>query len=303
MLLRLVYSTGILFFRLILVLLRSLPEFIFWGLVCSIEILFAGAFSRRLFRNAAESLDIAYGDTLSAREKTGLIRSSFRNLFTGVAGFLYDYRRPERVCGRFTLEGGQYLNEALAHGRGAVIAVAHFGPFAWMLLRFVADGYCVNTVARPPRSDVFRWFFERSRIISGMNIILSVPSRICITACLKALQRNELVVTPIDQNFGGSGRVFVDFFGRPAATAPGTAIFAQRGQAPVLFAYAIPEGVKRFRIVLMPCVAAGEAATSAQVMQRLTAMLETLVRRYPDQWSWMHRRWKAVPKQGEEAHD
>ena len=290
-------------FRFLLAFLRCLPEVLFFGLVRVVEALFFYIFSRRLVKISAESLDIAYGAKLGQQEKLPLIRNSFRHLFVGLAGFLYDYGRPDRLQRRFSLEGREHLDAALQPGRGAVIAVAHFGPFVWMLLRLAACGYVLNTVARPPRSDIFRWFFDRAFSICGMNIILSVPPRTCITACLQALKNNELVITPIDQNYGGPGRLFVDFFGRPAATASGTGIFAQRGQAPVLFAYAVPDGRRRFRMILMPCVAAGEDMTPAQIMERLTAVLETIVRRYPDQWSWMHRRWKAVPKQGERMHD
>jgi KDO2-lipid IV(A) lauroyltransferase len=296
-------STGILLFRFLLAFLRCLPEVLFFSLVHVVEVLFFYIFSRRLAKISAESLDIAFGGKLDAQEKARLIRNSFRHLFVGLAGFLFDYRRPDRLQHRFSLEGREHLDAALQPGRGAVIAVAHFGPFVWMLLRLAVYGYALNIVARPPRSDIFRWFFDRALSICGMNIILSVPPRTCITACLQALQRNELVVTPIDQNYGGPGRLFVDFLGRPAATAPGTGIFAQRGQSPVLFAYAVPDGQRRFRMILMPCVAPGENMTPAQIMERLTTVLETVVRRYPDQWSWMHRRWKAVPKQGERAHD
>jgi KDO2-lipid IV(A) lauroyltransferase len=94
--------------------------------------------------------------------------------------------------------------------------------------------------------------------------------------------------------------VFVEFFGRPACTAKGLALIARRTDAPVVPAFIVREADGRHRLIVLPPV---ELSRTRDLQQdvvtntaRCTAVIERMVRRYPDQWLWMHRRWKTQPK-------
>ncbi len=113
---------------------------------------------------------------------------------------------------------------------------------------------------------------------------------------LRSLKRNEIVGILIDQNMAWYEGVFVDYFGRPACTTNGLALLALHTGAPVLPGYIVrlPDG--RYRFVIGPEVEVTRTGDrDADVLantQRFTKVIEETVRQYPDQWFWVHQRWK-----------
>jgi KDO2-lipid IV(A) lauroyltransferase len=300
-------------FEAVIGLARILPYRAFRDLCVGLMALYYRVAGRRLRRAAFESLEVAWPGRLSLPEKERIAKAAYVNLVRGFVGQVHSGFHPGPKERFFEIQGRDGLDAALRQGKGAVFAIAHFGPFTWMLDEFVRSGYRVNVLMRPPRSSAFcRQFRGRAQEI-GINLIYSVPVRDCVVSCLAALKRGELVFLPVDQNYGGPGRVFVDFFGRLAGTATGPAVFAQKTGAPIFFAHALPLAVppaekagpdnERFRIIvspqIMPARGANERESLVGTTARLTTMVEDLARQYPEQWSWMHRRWKAVPKDGE----
>jgi Kdo2-lipid IVA lauroyltransferase/acyltransferase len=259
--------------------------------------------SPRLRRNAIESLTIAYGDTLSLTEKKRISRLCFQNLARGLGEYAYAFEHPDVCDDWFTLTGKEHLDNAVREGKGAILAIAHIGPFAAMLLHFVRQGFKTNVIMRSPRNSGLREKIGRGRERVGLNVIFTSPLKSCIVDCYRALEGNELLAMPIDQNYGGAGRVFVNFFGRLAGTAPGVIGYSLKLGSPVLFAYALPEENGQFRIIVEPPMTIVRKATDRETLihntAALTARLERLIREHPGQWSWMHKRWKAVPKPGE----
>jgi KDO2-lipid IV(A) lauroyltransferase len=280
-----------------------LPFRIFRFLAILVMRFYRRVFGRKLVANARESLGIAFGSSLSDADKSRIARVSFDTLVEGMLGIFCAVARPKRAEKFFSVEGQEHLDKALGRGKGAAIAIAHLGPFSWMIFRFVDLGYSVNVVMRPPRDNGLYEKLLTSKKRCGINLIYSVPVRSCVVESRKALERGELVFMPVDQNFGGQGRLFVDFFGRPAATAPGPVAFALKTGTPLFFIYALPDGWLRWRIIIAPEIPLEKAGTEREALLRNTAALakrlEGLVRQYPEQWSWMHRRWKAVPRAGE----
>lgn len=258
--------------------------------------------SPRLRRNAIESLTIAFGETISLRAKEAVARASFLNLTLGIADLVFYIARPGRAADVFTLEGGEHLAEARRKGAGAVVAIAHLGPFAAMLFKFLYEGYKVWVVMRPPRSKALREDLVDRRDTFAPQPVYSTPVRECVVACFQVLRRNEVLAMPVDQNYGGPGRVFVEFFGRKAATAAGPAAYAAKTGAALLTAFARPDGQGRWKITLAPVAidrTIPENDAVRQATQEITARVEAEARANPGQWSWMHRRWKAVPREGE----
>ncbi|MBF0123236.1 MAG: lysophospholipid acyltransferase family protein [Candidatus Omnitrophica bacterium] len=296
------YPVAAFFFSLFLGILRFLPWCVFRPCGCG-AIRFFYILSPKLRRNSMESLDIAFGSGMVIREKRRLAARSFFHLAEGIAWFIYAIEHPRLTEKFFVWEGKELLDQVLMRGKGAVIAIAHLGPFVWMLQHFANHGYKTNIVMRPPRSSFLKVRFLEACAQLRMNFIYSVPLRACVVDSFAALARGELVFMPIDQNYGGNGRVFVDFFGRKAATAPGVVGYGLKTGAPVMMAYCLPLGDGRFKIKIDPELAmVGEQDEKAALVRNtaiLTSRLETLIRQYPDQWSWMHRRWKAVPREGE----
>ena len=288
-------------FDLIRGIIRFTPYPLFRGLAWCITLVLY-LVSKKLRRTSLESLTIAFGDTIPLKEKKRITRRCFFSLTLGLSDLIFYIARPGRACDAFILEGAEHLKEAHDAGKGTVIAVAHFGPFVAMLFKLLFEGYTVRVVMRAPRNQVLADEIASRESLFVPHPIYSTPLRACVVACSSTLQNNEILVMPVDQNYGGRGRVFVDFFGRKAATAAGPAAYAFKTGAPLLTAFAYPLGGGRWKMKIEPVeidrtLPEREAVRAAT--QEITSRVEAAARAYPGEWVWMHRRWKAVPRPGE----
>jgi len=189
-------------------------------------------------------------------------------------------------------EGLQYFQQAKKQGRGILFATAHLGN--WELSAF-AHGMLtepMNIVVRPLDNPRIDDLVEKRRQLSGNRII---SKREAAKAILRALQKNEAVGVLIDQNTSEAEGVFVDFFGTAACANSGFVKLAARSGAAVIPGFALWDGRER-RYVLRfypPVPLSGDVLKDTQ---RLHAVLESVIRQYPDQWLWIHRRWKTRPE-------
>lgn len=188
-------------------------------------------------------------------------------------------------------EGFEHFEEGLRRGKGVLFATAHLGN--WELSAF-AHGLMaapMHVVVRPldnPRLDAL---IERLRTLGGNRII---AKKDFARGILRALARNEAVGILIDQNTSREEGVFVDFFGVPACASLGFAKIASRSQATVIPGFALwLESEGRYVLRFYPPVEmTGDAAADTQRLQKI---VEDVIRQYPDQWLWIHRRWRTRP--------
>jgi len=117
-----------------------------------------------------------------------------------------------------TLEGKEYLDEALAQGNGVISLTAHFGNFMIMGAKFASTGYNFNTIVKDPTEEWYPGWAQGVRDQMGYKTIPLDPRDLCGRKILRALRNNEIVCMVTDDN-KPSGGVFVDFFGKKAATA------------------------------------------------------------------------------------
>ena len=206
--------------------------------------------------------------------------------------------QAKKIIEKVTIEGQEHLDAALSQGKGAVLMSAHFGSFILMYLRLALAGYKVNSIMRRMRDEDFEKYISHYRDNNGIRTIYAMPRKECVVESLKSLRKNETLVILFDQNYGEDGRVFVDFFGQPAATATGPVIFSQRANAPILPVFIIREKKDHYKIIIEPPVPlsagpGGEEELTQNVSQ-LTKVIEEYIRRYPHEWGgWLHRRWKS----------
>ena len=248
---------------------------------------------------AQESLKIAFGGQKSQPERDGIIRECFENFGRGMIELIYFMEHPRMISSRVFFEGKEFLDEAFQFGRGVIAVSAHFGNFPLMLLKFAQDGYKTNAIIRPARDQEIERHFFKQRNKLGLNTIYSHPRRECVEASLKALRSNELLFIPLDQNFGSAGGVFVDFFGQKAATATGPVVFAKRTRAPILPMFVVRQKDDTHKVIIDPPLKLEEFADDKEMIQRntekITQVIERYIRQYPQEWGWMHRRWKSRP--------
>lgn len=229
----------------------------------------------------------------SDEEIERMVRLSFRHCGQTLAEFMaMPYRSSAEIERRVELRGAHHLDAALARGRGAILVTAHYGNWELMAARIVGAGYPLSVIARdvddPATNALINWI----RRGCGYEVI---SRRRATRPALECLRRNELLGILLDQNTV-SGEVYVDFFGRPAATAPGPAILALRTGAPLIPLFARRQEDGSHVVQLQPpldWVATGDRDQDVvRITAQLTQAIERQIRAEPAQWFWIHNRWK-----------
>ena len=185
--------------------------------------------------------------------------------------------------------------QAMQQGKGAVCMTGHFGNWEYMGA-MVAQHYPMAFLYQPQNNPYADALIRRTRERVHMH---SIP-RHSVRDILKALRQKKFVAILADQDAGRNG-VFVDFMGRPASTAQGPAAFILKTGAPILFVVSLRQPGGR-HLVESEALYFGDLPVSwsedeklHHITQQWTKVLEKYVRRHPDHWFWMHRRWKTSP--------
>ena len=187
-------------------------------------------------------------------------------------------------------EGLEHYESAKREGRGVLIATAHLGNWELSAFAHALMTEPMHVMVRPLDNPLIDALVERRRTLSGNRLI---DKRDAARAVIKALRNNQAVGILIDQNTDDEG-VFVDFFGKLACANPGFVKLAHRSQPPVIPGFALwDQRARRYVLRFYPRI---EMTGHVQRdTQRLHATIEAIIREYPDQWMWIHRRWKTRP--------
>ncbi len=201
--------------------------------------------------------------------------------------------KMDELESRITVEGAEHVEAARARGRGVLVLIGHIGNWDLMGL-WAARHYPLTIISKSLKQKGVNRFWMEARAKTGLNI---VPARKSYRACLGVMKKNGLLRFILDQNTLRRDGVFVEFYGKEACTSPGLAFLSAHAQSPVVpvFMFRQPDGTHRVQIypVLEPPLNR-ETATIIEATQRYTRILEDAIRRHPDQWIWMHRRWRSV---------
>ncbi|MCB9366780.1 MAG: lysophospholipid acyltransferase family protein [Calditrichaeota bacterium] len=188
------------------------------------------------------------------------------------------------------MEGLEGLDRAVAGGNGGLVISGHLGN--WEVIGAMAArlGYPVSFVVTTQRNKLVENWLNRLREQCGVEII---QRKDALRGVLSALKRNRVVAILIDQDAHQEG-VFVPFFGKLSSTPRGPAVFHLRTGAPLIFMASSRIPGERY-CCQMHHVTVAEGAGQEEIMATLTAKLEEQIRRTPEQWFWMHKRWKTLP--------
>jgi len=198
----------------------------------------------------------------------------------------------EGVLSLVEFEGGERIREAHAQGRGALLFTGHFGFWEINAIAHAAAFFPIGVLARPLDNIRLHNLLEQMRGCTGNYVIYR---RGALRRVLKALNANHGVAMLIDQHIQAPEAVSVNFFDRPAATTLALAVLALRTGAPVIPVFALPLAGGRYRLVYEHPVdppADDSPEAIRDFTQRCTDVLEMQVRRHPELWLWMHRRWR-----------
>ncbi len=250
------------------------------------------ALDARRRRLALANLTVAF-PVRSPRERRAIARATYMTLGRHLLDLIKLGSRPrDRLMSLVEFEGADTVEQAYARGRGVIFYSGHFGFWE---LQAMADAYRFEPMALVfrtldnPRLDAL---LERVRTRCGTRVIYR---RGAIRRVLRELAAKRGVAMLIDQHIHDSSAVYVDFFNRPAATTSALALLALRTGAAVVPIFSLPLPGGRYRMVYEPAVEPPRTEGPEAVREftaRCTDVLERYVRRYPQLWLWMHRRWR-----------
>lgn len=242
---------------------------------------------------AAHNLRCAFPDK-SDEEIIRVARRVYRNMGIVAAEFFDIPRLTKENIGELVdVEGIDHCRRAIEKGRGVLLFGAHFGNWEFEAVAISLLIKPLVVIYRPLDSPLLDHLVLTVRSAAGNT---PLPKERAMRAMLRSLKNNEMLGILIDQNVAWYEGVFIDYFGRPACTTDGLALLALHTEAPVLPGYMarLPNG--RYRLVIGPEVEVIRTGNrEADVLantQRFTEIIEETVRRYPDQWLWVHQRWK-----------
>ncbi len=244
------------------------------------------------------NLELAFpGETEAWRRDVG--RRTYLNLGRMAAEILLVPRMSREELERILIyENFEAVEAGLARGKGVVACTAHFGNWELLQAATALRGTPISSISRHEARTGADSLLKRTRAGAGVEELV-VKRGQTLKAALRALKQGRVLGYVIDQNVSRRRAVFPTFFGVAAATSPTPAYFAIRNGAAVIFAVAAPEGDGRYRVVIEgpfePEDTGDRDRDVLAFMQRLNDRLEYWVRRYPDRWYWLHRRWKTRP--------
>ena len=250
----------------------------------------------RLRHTGERNLEIAFPE-LSIGERRLLLRRTFGNLGRLLGVFSQFTKQPENLLEIIDRDGFEYLAAAKQAGRGIILFTGHVG--AWELSSFALSlfGHPLSFLVRRIDNPKIEAMINRARAHLGNR---TIDKRSAAREMMEILRAGETLGILVDLNTLDREGIFVDFFGRPASTTFMVAKLALRTGAAVLPVFA-PWDKERgcFLLKVDPPLSIERTGNEDEDVRRLTQqytrIVEDYVRRYPDQWLWIHRRWKTRP--------
>jgi Kdo2-lipid IVA lauroyltransferase/acyltransferase len=241
-------------------------------------------------RIARRNLELCLPE-LSTQQRETLLREHFASLGVGLLEIpLAWWSSPERLARLVRVEGIEHLHAAVARGRGVILLTAHFTPLE-MAGRTLASVAPVSFLYRPTRNEVLAYALRRYRCAHGAHPIPKDDIR----AFISALKHDECVWYAPDQSYRNKGAQMVPWFGIPAATNTLTSRLARMTGATVLpyFFQRLP-GTQGYRAVIHPPFENFPSEDPAADTERFNRLIEAQVRLVPEQYLWIHRRFKGL---------
>jgi len=264
---------------------------------------FAGFIGKLVFailpkerRDVCDNLKIAFPEKKDA-EIERIAKEVFSNLCRNGVEFVSYRKLTPRTLDKWVVSDGAYekIDRVLSKGKGVIMLASHFGNWELISAYFTLRGYDGTVIARRMYFHKYDGFINRLRSHMGVGVIYrdDSPKKI-----LRVLKKNTMLGILADQDVDSVEGVFVDFFGRPTYTPKAPVALALASGAPIVPCFMIKEK-NRHRLVLEEPMELEEKSDKQETIkfntQKWSRIVESYIRRYPEQWVWVHRRWKTKP--------
>jgi Kdo2-lipid IVA lauroyltransferase/acyltransferase len=257
---------------------------------------------RLLFRWHARYREIALANLRSAYpEKTAAqIRDIAVKVFENLGKVFFETCRAAVLSDSdysrlVAIDGARHIENAYARGKGVLVLTAHFGNWEYLTAMIPPIGHPISIVYRPLDFKPLEQFIVELRTRFGGRMI---PKKKGLRKILQSLQQREIVALLMDQNVAWREGVFAPFFNRPACTNKGLALLALKSGAPVVPIFLLREdnGYRGIIQPEIPLIRTGDKTKDVEInTAAYNRAIEAMVRQYPEQWFWVHRRWNTKP--------
>ncbi|MFA6240676.1 MAG: lysophospholipid acyltransferase family protein [Candidatus Hydrogenedentales bacterium] len=260
----------------------------------------AYAFVPRVRKVAIDNITLAYGDALSPSEKRRLALGAAENV--GIVGAEFSHiaaLTKETVTKWVRVEGIEHL----PRDRGALVIGAHLGNWEWMASAFACLGFKVAEIVRPLDDPRMNRYVEGMRESCGVR---TIPKDHAGKELLRLLEEGWIVALLVDQSPRTSA-VPVTFFGQPCWATIAPALVSARADVPIVTFTMTREKSGSYALIVSPPIETDHSVESktnfVRVGQQFQDLIEADIRKCPDQWLWLHRRWKKRPRLEQEWAD
>jgi KDO2-lipid IV(A) lauroyltransferase len=255
-------------------------------------------FDKKQRKIAYENLCTAYGDELSDIQ----IRKIIRSTYVHFALVWIDFVKLPQIVNTsnwqnyFEVEGLEFAQKAREQGKGVIFVTGHVGNWEVLGYAFEFFFHPLHSIAKHLKNPFADRYLTRLREKGRQKIIFTENASRKI---IRVLRDNKPLGILVDQN-ARENNIFVDFFGRKAATTRSVATIALKTGSPIIMCFLRRTDSKyRFRITLSEPVQVERSGNLekdiSNLTQKYTALIESRIREHPHEWLWMHRRWKTKP--------
>ncbi|WP_456432119.1 lipid A biosynthesis lauroyl acyltransferase [Nitratifractor sp.] len=281
-------------FRLLQGILRAIPYRVHLRMI-GLLARAAVRIDRRHTHVARVNLDLAFGDTLDESEKARIVRRSYENLMVvALDTILNQGASKEQILSKVRFENEAILEEAIQSGRPIIFVTAHYGNWELGTLAIAAKFHLpLSVVGRPLDWDWANRILTATREQFGVRMI---PKRKAMKPMIEVMRRRETLGLVVDQNTSEKQGELIGFFGHPARHTPAAAILARKFDAVVIPVYSHTTDYRRWTVTFhepLPMPRSDDPEADILEHVRLqAAVTERVIRQKPDEWLWLHRRWK-----------
>jgi len=243
---------------------------------------------------AKVNLDLAFEDSLNEKEKREIIKKVYENLLFNLADFVKNQGiSKEELLSKVKFENVEIIENAKKSGKPIIFMTAHYGNWELLALAIAAKFGPLSVVGRPLDSKVMDEILKRNR--EQFNIEL-IPKKGAMRPLIKALKDRRSVGLLVDQNTTDNEGMLIDFFGKKARHTPAVAILAKRMNAVIIPAFIKTDDHTVYTINFYTPLNMRDSGNKDQdILENIQAqanITEQVIRQKPDEWFWLHKRWK-----------
>ena len=286
----LLYLSLFYFFRFLIWLL---PERVMYGVMKGIASLIY-FFDKKHRKIAQVNLDLAYGDSLTQEEKEHIIKACYTNLVLSLVDFVKNQGiSREALLKKVTFRNDAVLADALEQGRKVILITAHYGNWELVALSIAAKYGEMTIIGRELDSPGMNAVLKQNREQFDIELI---DKKGAMKSMIAALKQGRMLGLLVDQNTSENEGLLIDFFGKPARHTPSAAILSRRFDALIIPVFITTEDHLHYELTFYDPIETEKTDDKERdildSVQKQADITEEVIRKRPEEWFWLHQRWK-----------